>query len=341
MKDRVVAYDFLNILACMSVIFLHHSGIVHHYNGQSMWFCALAVECIFYFAVPCFFMLTGATLMRYDNRYSTKTFFRKRLSRTVIPFILWSCIWLLLNIIKGDVDVCDLAISQVLDGIINTRYQPIYWFFIPLFVCYLLLPMLVKAKDDTKLIKYLIFLFFTLGSCVPLLSRLLDIQENAFLSNAIFGPLMYLLCGYYFSRNRLKTNEMGGLIFVALISLLVRYFVTMNLSLSEGQTNKILFGYYLPTAVFPSLCVFILIVHHNFIYSDRMMAFLKKISSLSLGVYLLHKLVMFVELRALQYLSIDEDSLFYILLMPFVTWLICVMIVSLVKKVKLLNFIFP
>lgn len=210
MKDRVVAYDFLNILACMSVIFLHHSGIVHHYNGQSMWFCALAVECIFYFAVPCFFMLTGATLMRYDDRYSTKTFFRKRLSRTVIPFILWSCIWLLLNIIKGDVDVCDLAISQVLDGIINTRYQPIYWFFIPLFVCYLLLPLLVKAKDDTKLIKYLIFLFFTLGSCVPLLSRLLDIQENAFLSNAIFGPLMYLLCGYYFSRNRLKTNEMGG-----------------------------------------------------------------------------------------------------------------------------------
>ena len=70
--------------------------------------------------------------------------------------------------------------------------------------------MLVKAKDDTKLIKYLIFLFFTLGSCVPLLSRLLDIQENAFLSNVIFGPLMYLLCGYYFSRNRLKTNEMGG-----------------------------------------------------------------------------------------------------------------------------------
>ncbi len=145
---------------------------------------------------------------------------------------------------------------------------------------------------------------------------------------------MYLLCGYYFSRNRLKTNEMGGLIFVALISLFVRYFVTVNLSLSEGQTNKILFGYYLPTAVFPSLCVFILIARHNFIYSDRLMAFLKKISSLSLGVYLLHKLVMFVELRALQYVSIDENSLFYILLMPFVTWLICVMIVSLVKKLS-------
>lgn len=71
------------------------------------------------------------------------------------------------------------------------------------------------------------------------------------------------------------------------------------------------------------------------------MAFLKKISSLSLGVYLLHKLVMFAELRALQYVSIDEDSLFYILLMPFVTWFICVMIVSLVRKIKFLNYIFP
>lgn len=52
----------------------------------------LAIEVLFYWAVPIFFMLTGATLMRYRERYDTKTFLLKRFQRTVIPFLAWSTI---------------------------------------------------------------------------------------------------------------------------------------------------------------------------------------------------------------------------------------------------------
>ncbi|XCB29844.1 hypothetical protein RQN30_11930 [Arcanobacterium hippocoleae] len=38
------------------------------------WAAALAIETIFFFAVPIFFMLTGATLLRYRDRYDTQTF---------------------------------------------------------------------------------------------------------------------------------------------------------------------------------------------------------------------------------------------------------------------------
>lgn len=208
--DRNNSFDIMNVLACFSVIMLHHSNIVHNYIDTPSWLLALSIECLFYFAVPCFFMLTGATLMRYDDRYDTKTFFRKRLNKTFIPFIFWSFLWLFLSIINGDFNLDQLSIIGIIDGIINTRYQPVYWFFIPLFVIYLLLPLLNKAKDDLRVIKFIIIVLFITGSCFPLLTRLYEIDENPFISNSIFGPLLYVLCGYYFSVKKIQLKYLGG-----------------------------------------------------------------------------------------------------------------------------------
>lgn len=210
MKDRVINFDIINIVSCFAVIMMHHSGIVHHYNGSNLWFLSLAVECICYFAVPCFFMLTGATLFRYDERYSTAEFFRKRIKRTIVPFLIWSFIWLILCLIIGDIKVGELTIVGIIEGIINTKYQPVYWFFIPLFMIYLIMPLLSKAKDDIRLIKYLIIVLFVLSPCVSLFCKIGGIEENPFISNRIFGPLFYVLCGYYISRCKIIKNKLRG-----------------------------------------------------------------------------------------------------------------------------------
>lgn len=45
------------------------------------------IESVMYFAVPCFFMISGANLMDYRKRYGTKTFLIKRTKKTIIPYI--------------------------------------------------------------------------------------------------------------------------------------------------------------------------------------------------------------------------------------------------------------
>ena len=78
-KQRILYLDVLNIFACFAVLMLHHNGIVHNYNVNSLaWKQALIFEVLFYWAVPIFFMLTGATLVSYREQYSTKVFFTKR-----------------------------------------------------------------------------------------------------------------------------------------------------------------------------------------------------------------------------------------------------------------------
>ena len=89
-KERVVYFDLLNIFAIISVIAMHCNGIVHGNPMNKGWGSSLLVDCIFYWAVPIFLMLSGATLMKYREKYDTKTFFKKRFqkefSELFLPF---------------------------------------------------------------------------------------------------------------------------------------------------------------------------------------------------------------------------------------------------------------
>ena len=88
MKKRHYEYiDILNIAACLGVIFMHCNGIVHLYENTRAWKESMVIETLAYWAVPIFFMISGAMLLGYREKYSTYIFFIKRIQKTVIPFV--------------------------------------------------------------------------------------------------------------------------------------------------------------------------------------------------------------------------------------------------------------
>ena len=93
-NNRIVYFDILNILAILAVVAMHCNGIVHGNPRIRAWNTSLIVDCIFYWAVPIFLMLSGATLMKYRERYDTKNFFKKRFLKVFIPLCFWSIIML-------------------------------------------------------------------------------------------------------------------------------------------------------------------------------------------------------------------------------------------------------
>lgn len=122
LSKRVVYFDLLNIGACLCVIFLHCNGMVHTFTRGWNWVLALAIECIFIWAVPVFFMLSGATLMRYRDRYDTRTFFKRRILRTFLPFLIWNLVWYLLPLDLGKGYSLQGFISGVMSNGIETVY---------------------------------------------------------------------------------------------------------------------------------------------------------------------------------------------------------------------------
>ena len=66
-QERVIYYDFLNIGACFCVVAMHCNWIVHRFENTIAWKQSLLVDVIAYWAVPVFFMLSGAT--EYSGRF--------------------------------------------------------------------------------------------------------------------------------------------------------------------------------------------------------------------------------------------------------------------------------
>lgn len=174
-ENRIDFIDYLNIFCCVAVIALHCNGCFWKFSYQPYWKTSVIIECLFYFAVPCFFMITGATLLDYRYKYDTKTYFVKRLKKVVIPFLFWSLVWILAS--KG---YRNSSFLQIVESIINTKALHVYWFFIPLFSIYLAIPVLslIEISSRKKAYLYLIGISGVFVSTLPKLSSLMHIKYN-------------------------------------------------------------------------------------------------------------------------------------------------------------------
>ena len=76
----------LNVLSAFAVVVLHTNNCFWTFSTERYWKTANIIESVMYFAVPVFFMITGATLIDYKERYSTKEYFKKRFWKTMFPF---------------------------------------------------------------------------------------------------------------------------------------------------------------------------------------------------------------------------------------------------------------
>ena len=86
----------LSVFSAFAVISLHTNGVFWDFSTRHYWLTANIIECFYYFAVPVFFMVSGATLIDFRDRYNLKSYFYKRFHKTVVPFIFWSFMGLVL-----------------------------------------------------------------------------------------------------------------------------------------------------------------------------------------------------------------------------------------------------
>ena len=130
--QRVLYFDVLNVVSCFSVVCLHSNGYVHEYVKDGYWWLRVLIEVLCFFAVPVFFMLTGATLMEYRKKYSTKIYLEKRLQKAFLPFLFWSVIFLLFHLIISIRSGNDpLSLKDVFEALVTGKIPYTnYWFFI-------------------------------------------------------------------------------------------------------------------------------------------------------------------------------------------------------------------
>ena len=336
-QKRTLYYDILNVAACFSVVALHCNQMVHTWQPGKNWLFALGIEVLFYWAVPVFFMLTGATLMRYRERYSTKTFLKKRFKRTVIPFVACSLIFYLATSVP--IDGAHLGIRTFLNMMLSTEIVDVYWFFLPLFSIYLSMPMLSLLADKKEVIAYGTGLSFLLQSLLPYLFKLFNINWPGGLTILSFsGMLIYVGLGYLLANCDLNIRKRIILYASAILCMVFRFLYTASSSSKLGYVDRTFFNYSAFPAVIQGAATFVLFKQINAeMIPPQASNLISKLSASSFGIYLIHKPILDRLLLGKYCLGIPMQSLALRTLGPFVLYALCAAITVIFKKMPLLK----
>ena len=341
---RIVYFDLLTIFACFAVVCLHCNSLVHSFQPGIHWNFALAVEVLFFWAVPVFFMLTGANNINYRNKYDTKTFLKRRLRKLVIPFVFWSLAIYLLDFFIYPIYIGSspaVSFGEFLTMFFSGNIQAIYWFFPAIISLTIAMPVLSLLTNHRSTMWYVVGMTFILVSICPYLFEWLDLPwDGAYNIPVAGGYVAYALLGHLLATADISKKHRTAIYAAAIGCLALRYGFTFHWSYLSGVTERALFNYTAFTAVFPSIAIFLLFKNHDWNEKITQNAnVIAKISGLSFGIYLIHMVIL--KYVFIKFLDFSWASIAIQVVCPFAVYGLSAVFVYLIKKVPILKELVP
>ncbi len=331
----------LNVLASLAVVFLHANKCFHRFSMERYWASANIIESVFYFAVPIFFMISGATLIDYRERYDTKTFFKKRLIKTLIPYICFVIVGIIYGVITGKIEINQNIVIYFINSLFSPKYPNIYWFFIPLFTAYLCIPVISRiGKEHRKeTFGYIIILFVILNAALPFICNLSgEIQYNSALSMALgTNYIFYLFLGYYIANYKIPKNVRCIVYILGIIGLLTQIAGTYFASVKMGAVSSLFKGYTGLPCVLSSAAVFLYFKNVNFGKIPFVLKVCDFFKGETFGVYLVHMYIIDI----CMIIGIPDTSIIFRTFGAVVIFIVSALMVKLIKKVPVIKNLVP
>ncbi len=296
MEKEINYIDILSVLSSFAVVMLHVNGVFWSRPIGLRWFSANLIETGFYFAVPVFFMITGATLIDYQKRYTTKQFFLRRFYRAVIPFLFWSFLAAIFSFHLQNLKDLNFWLSpinflKILYRTINYSNIHTYWFFYPLFGIYLSIPVLSQINNKIFVFLYMFFFAFTCGSIFPFLNSISPYDLNILhtICPVAGGYLLYPLIGYVLHHLHISKKIRYLIYLLGVCGSLIHMVGTMYCSPINGEVTRLFKGYTNVPAVLQALAVYVWIKNVKW---QKVPGFIiqlvKNVRPYTLGIYLIH-----------------------------------------------------
>lgn len=293
-QNRELWGDVLRIICCFVIVLLHNTCNVFDKftDGQTQ---ILLVNTFTAFAVPCFYMISGAYLLRKPQDISVTL--KKRVPKIVIPTLFWGCIYLLMF---GEIEIINFL------KLFFQNQESHLWFMYSLFGIYMLLPFISKLYHIISLTQklYGLLLLLVIPTCIYDLSKLLGVWIPT-PSFSVFWPDLgiFLLGGFLWElRNKVrnKPKYLYAILFfigLSITTLGTIYISNMNDAADKSFISAI--GSVGNIIMASSVFCFVLSCEENLQkYTNHIVVnIINKIGTVTMGVYFIH--VIF--LRTLNY----------------------------------------
>ncbi|MBP5634415.1 acyltransferase [Candidatus Saccharibacteria bacterium] len=345
-KKRYPYIDILNIVAILGVLFLHHNFGAINYEPNGRWALDVVTKVLFRYAVPVFIMISGATLLGYREKYDTKTFFKKRFMKLLVPAICWIVLMYAWRIfILKDPAFLNFSPTNILSNILKSRENDNYWFIFLILGIYLTIPILshIAGKKNKRTLQYAIVAMVIFNSLLPALCTLIGVDYNNDLMLNLGNYIIYILLGYYIHTFPIKKERRHLIYAAAIAALILNYALTLIISHDRGYFFDMCTNNTAPLSIIYSAGLFLLAKNlFTNIRSKKLAAQLSKLASCSFGIYLSHLCLMWnMEWFLRNVMHFSTGSFAYRFLFPFVTYTICACLVLIIKKIPLVRRIVP
>lgn len=325
-KNWFEEINYLRAIAIIGVLIIHttdDTAAVKNLTG--LMFSLMYIEELIRFAVPMFIFVSGFVLYnKYRSELPVKDFYKKRFMSILIPYIIFSVIYCIVNAQLGLFP--SFTLNSVIDSIFNFTASGQFWYIQLILTFYIFYPAIIAYYEVTKdlfgihILAALfspILIMYLLGSFMP---------SFGFAITTPFKYLIYFLFGIYTNDNydkicrHLERISMKKILLLgALIASLpfVSMFLVVDSRYGTQFSNSIPY-YYQLTLVSTNIlhiCIFMFCLYFLLIYKPKIPV-LQKMGEYSYGIFLVHALFHnFLLIYIFPRFSIFPTSLnFYIIL---------------------------
>jgi surface polysaccharide O-acyltransferase-like enzyme len=245
----------------------------------------IILSTISYFTAPglcLFFVISGSLLL--PIKTDTTTFLKKRLGKVIMPTLVFTILYIILNCINGEQQnilrtICSIPFSAQGHGVL--------WFMYTLIGLYLVAPIISKWLDSaSKREVELYLLLWVITLCFPILKLFVGINEgNTCVLYYFSGYIGYFILGYYLKKYP-ESISLKKLIIPDIIAIIAPIaFKVMHIEIDFYS----MFWY---LSIFVTLLCTTIYVLISKIKIKKRGGIVELISNLSFGIYLIHIAVM-------------------------------------------------
>lgn len=283
---RIFYLDLLRILATFAVIYLHVvSDEFHDFSFSWNWYCALTTDSLVRWCVPVFVMISGALFLDQRKSISYTDIITKYIYRLLFVYVFWSIVYFLLLDNKEN-----FSLMQSLKRLLQSHFH--LWFLPMLAGVYLLIPVMRKIVQDSKLLLYVLVIWavYVHYSFYPFTAayKLVGQFYSLFTMNMVIGFCGYFMLGYYLSHHRFKSRQKVWVYAIGVVAFLYTIGGSYYFSRRYGEGNERCFSYLSLHVAAAAVFVFVLVKELAPKCGTRMLKFTESVRKDLFGVYLIH-----------------------------------------------------
>jgi surface polysaccharide O-acyltransferase-like enzyme len=351
--DNLIWPDILKVISIYAVILIHSAAplLLRYGSENNAWWIGNFYDSIARWCIPLFVMMSGMFLISKMYKQSVSDFFRKRARRILLPFILWSFIYMLWRIHINNEDLNLLSFFSLF------FIEPLYyhlWFMYLIAGLYLLTPIIsIYLKNaEPKNIIYLLVLWFIAGSVLPTVESLFNIRTylSTGTSNSIFKFLGYFILGYALRDFRLRPPKLILYIFIFIVGFLITAYGTYILTVRQdpGTFDETFYEYFSFNVFLMAASVYLIgksIKLPDFLLNiERKKELFHTAAACVPGIYLIHAMMIEISKKGLLGFTFSQDTLHPAIGVPAFAlgiFFSSLIVVLAVKKVPVLRYLFP